>query len=126
MYISPNTTVKILKDVPLDEEYDHTFYFSNVQNQLSYFNTKIKYTLDNQSYQRVKRGYMRINVQYENLYDCNYLMFQNTAFGNKWFFAFIKSAEYINNSVSEIEYEIDVMQKHILFSKKYAVKQLFR
>lgn len=113
MYISPNTTIKILKDVPLDEKYDHTFHFTNIQNQLSYFNTKIKYTLDNQSYQRVKRGYMRINVQFENLYDCNYLMFQNTAFGNKWFFAFIKSAEYINNSVSEIEYEIDVMQTWI-------------
>jgi hypothetical protein len=38
------------------------------------------------------------------------MMFQNTAFGNKWFYAFIKGVEYINNSATEVEYEIDVMQ----------------
>lgn len=37
-------------------------------------------------------------------------MFQNTSFGNKWFYAFIKSVEYINNEVSEIEFQMDVMQ----------------
>lgn len=110
MYIAPNTVVKILKDVPLDEEYDHSLYFANIPAQSSYFNTKVKYTLNAHSYQRVKRGYMRVNIQYENLYDCNYIMFQNSSFGNKWFYAFLKSAEYINNAVSEIEFEIDVMQ----------------
>lgn len=110
MYIEPNSIIRILKDCPLDNTYDHTLYFASASGQASYFIGLSKYTLTQQSYQRVKRGYMRIAVQAENLYDCNYLMFQNTAFGSKWFYAFIKSVEYVNNVTSEIEFEIDVMQ----------------
>lgn len=110
MYIEPNTVIKILRNCPLDNSYDHTIFFTSASAQQSYFSDHAKYTLDKQSYQRVKRGYMRVSVQAENLYDCNYLMFQNTSFGTKWFYAFIKSVEYVNNVTSEIEFEIDVMQ----------------
>lgn len=110
MYIEPNTTIKILKNVPLDPSYDHTIYFATATAQSTYFSSKTKYTLDRQSYQRVQRGFMRVSVLAENLYDCNYIMFQNSAFGTKWFYAFIKSVEYVNNDVSQIEFQIDVMQ----------------
>lgn len=110
MYIEPNTVIRLLKDCPLDTTYDHTLYFANASEQSTYFKELTKYTLSQQTYQRVKRGSMRVAVQAENLYDCNYLMFQNTAFGNKWFYAFIKSVEYVNNITSEVEFEIDVMQ----------------
>lgn len=110
MYINPNTTIKILHNVPLNDRQEHTIYFADSSAQSSYFSGLAKYTFEEQTYQRVKRGYIRIAKNAESLYDCNYLMFQNSAFGNKWFYAFIKSAEYINNGVSEIEFEIDVMQ----------------
>lgn len=110
MYINPNTTIKILRNVPLDNTYEHTIYFANSSAQSSYFSGLAKYTFEAQTYQRVKRGYIRVAKNAESLYDCNYLMFQNSAFGSKWFYAFIKSVEYINNGVSEIEFEIDVMQ----------------
>lgn len=110
MYINPNSTIKILRNVPLDNTYEHTIYFASSSAQSSYFSGLAKYTFEAQSYQRVKRGYIRVATNAENLYDCNYLMFQNSAFGSKWFYAFIKSVEYINNGVSEIEFEIDVMQ----------------
>lgn len=110
MYINPNTTIKILHNVPLDNTYEHTIYFDTVSAQSSYFSGLAKYTFEEQTYQRVKRGYIRIAKNAESLYDCNYLMFQNSAFGNKWFYAFINSVEYINNGVSEIEFEIDDMQ----------------
>lgn len=110
MYINPNTTIKILHNVPLDNTYEHTIYFANSSAQSSYFSGLAKYTFEAQTYQRVKRGYIRVAKNAESLYDCNYLMFQNSAFGSKWFYAFIKSVEYINNGVSEIEFEIDVMQ----------------
>ena len=110
MYIEPNTVIRILKNCPLDKTYEHTIYMTSVANQVGYFKGLTKYTLDKQSYQRVQRGRMRVAVQAENLYDCNYLMFQNSSFGTKWFYAFIKSVEYVNNVTSEIEFEIDVMQ----------------
>lgn len=110
MYIAPNTTIKMLKDVPLDNTYRNTIYFTTAANQSAYFQGKSKHTFANQSYQRVKRGVLRIARKADDLYDCNYLMFQNTSYGNKWFYAFVVSVEYVNNEASEITFEIDVMQ----------------
>lgn len=110
MYISPNTTIRMLKDVPLDNTYRNTIYFAYVANQTSYFSGKTKYTFAAQSYQRVQKGTLRIGRKADDLYDCNYLMFQNTAYGNKWFYAFVTGVEYVNNETSEVSFEIDVMQ----------------
>lgn len=110
MYINPNTNIKILKGVPIDSTYQDTIFFTSKSKQTEYFSSLTKYNLTEQSYQRVKRGYIRVAINAENLFDCNYLMFQNASFGTKWFYAFIKSVEYINNATSEIEFEIDVMQ----------------
>lgn len=110
MYIAPDTTIRILNNVPLDNTYRNTIYFAFVSAQIEYFTGKTKYLLTDQTYQRVNRGTMRIQKRADNLYDCNYLMFQNTAYGQKWFYAFITSVEYINNETSEITFEIDVMQ----------------
>lgn len=110
MFIEPQTNIKLLSGVPLDESYDHTVWFVSASAQFSEFSQYVKYNLTNYTYQRVKRGYARVGIKAENLYDCNYMMFQNTAFGNKWFYAFIKSVEYINNETSQIEFEIDPMQ----------------
>ncbi len=110
MYIAPNSIIKILKDVPLDPTFDHTIYFETVEAQRTYFSSKAKYTLTNQMYQRLQRGYMRIEIQAENLYDCNYIMYQNTSFGTRWFYAFITKVEYINNAVAQINFMLDPMQ----------------
>ena len=110
MHIEPGTNIKILKDCPLDTTYDHTIYFADKASQTNYFVGLTKYTLTNYTYQRVKRGVARVGIKADNLYDCNYMMFQNTNYGNKWFYAFIKSVEYVNNETSEITFEIDVMQ----------------
>lgn len=110
MYIAPDTTIKMLKDVPLDNTYRNTIYFAYVVDQTTYFSGKTKYTFAAQSYQRVQKGSLRIGRKADDLYDCNYLMFQNTAYGNKWFYAFVTGVEYVNNETSEISFEIDVMQ----------------
>lgn len=110
MYIQPNTNIKLLKSVPLDTTYNHTIYFSDSSAQYNYFNSLKKYELTNYTYQRVNNGVSRVGIKADNLYDCNYMMFQNTSFGNKWFYAFITKVEYINNECSEITFEIDVMQ----------------
>lgn len=106
-YIAPNSTIILCKNVPLDNTYEHTIYFASKSARDSYFRRKAKYTLDNQSYQRVQRGKMRVQLNAENVYDCNYLGFVNTSFGSKWFYAFITGVEYINNVTCEITFEID-------------------
>ena len=120
MYIQPNTNIRILKNVPLDNTYEHTIYFNSRDEQQNYFIGLQKYNLTNYTYQRVKRGTARVGIKSDDLYDCNYMMFQNTSFGNKWFYAFITSVEYVNNDCSEISFEIDVMQTwHFDYSPDY-------
>ena len=123
-FVEPNTVIRILKNVPLDITYDHTLYWTGANDaakrnaQLTYFTGKTKtdslvgaYLFDNQSYQRVNNGVIRLGINAVNLYDCNYLMFQNSRFGNsRWFYAFIESVEYENEDMCLVSYIIDVMQ----------------
>lgn len=118
MYIEPQTNIKLLSNVPIDNTYEHTLYFSTAQSQAAYFMTKAKYNLSAYTYQRVTRGVCRVGIVADSLYDCNYMMFQNAAFGNKWFYAFITSIDYVNNVTSELHYEIDVMQTWLLQIKR--------
>lgn len=122
MYIAPNSTVCFLKDVPLDPTFDHTIWFSNATDQNWYFTTKIKPTItdatfgtiafeiNNLTYQRYAKGIIRVKIPADFLYDCNYMMFRNTNFSNRWFYAFIIKVEYVNNETANVYYTIDVMQ----------------
>lgn len=110
MYIAPNSTLVFLKNVPLDTTYNHTLYFESAGAQSQYFLGLAKYTLQNQSYQRASKKSMRVEIRADDLYDCNYIAFKNTSFGDKWFYAFLQRAEYVNNITSEVTYQLDVMQ----------------
>lgn len=112
MYIAPNTNIRILKDVPLEPSYENTLYFSSLSAQTSYFSSKAKYTLTQNTYQRVNRGVIRVGVKADSLYDCNYVMFQNAGYGNKWFYAFILKVEFVNNTTADVFFDIDVMQTY--------------
>ena len=109
-YVTPNSDLYILYDVPLDTTYEHSIYFSSPTAQYNYFHGKVRWTFSELTYQRVNRGYIRVEKNAEDLYNCNYLMFRNTAFGTKWFYAFITSIDYISNGVSQVNYVIDFIQ----------------
>lgn len=110
MYIQPNSTIQIMRGVPLTTGYRDTLYFASAAAQESWFTAKVVYTFNSQSYQRVNKNTCRVEINAESIYNCNYMRFKNTAFGSKWFYAFITSVEYVNNTVSEITYEIDILQ----------------
>ena len=110
MYIAPNSTIKLLTGVPIDKNQSDTLWFASVGAQTAYFNSKVKRTFSAQTYQRVQRGYARLEVSADAIYDCNYMMFQNTSYGNKWFYAFINNVEYINDDVAEVRFTIDPIQ----------------
>ena len=110
MYIEPNTNIRLLKDVPLDNTYKHSIYFGSSGAQVSYFSGKTKYNLSRQTYQRVNLGVSRVGINANNLYDCNYMMFQNSSYGSRWFYAFINSVEYVNDNLTQITFQLDELQ----------------
>ena len=117
MQIQPNSVIKLCSGVPIDSSYKDTIYFESISAQKSYFDSKVSKTMDKASFQRIngQQGVVRMSANAESIYDCNYMMFQNTNYGSKWFYAFITNIEYVNDKVSNVYFTIDVMQTWFLF-----------
>ena len=109
MDISQDSTLYVLRDVPLDITYNHTILFNSVTEQETYFKSKVKHTFEKYSYLRPQKS-IKVGKNSDELYDCNYLYFKNNSYGQKNWFAFIKDIEYINDTTSLITFELDVMQ----------------
>ena len=109
-YITPNNRILLLHNIPMDMEYENTMWWIDQATQTSTMQSFTKYTCAPTTYQRVNRNAVRVEHNADTLYDVNYMMFQNTNFGNKWFYAFVEKIDYINDAVSEITYRIDEIQ----------------
>ena len=114
----PNTIVYVCKNVPLDDTYTDTRWFDSAGEQAGFFQGLAVKIYRDMTYQRVNNGIAQPRVALtcrvpdiaDNLYDCNYMMFQNSNYGDKWFYAFIKQVNYINPNNTELVYEIDYLQ----------------
>ncbi len=104
---NPNSEIRLLK-CALDSSYEHTKYFNTKEEQTNYFLSKTEKTFNN--YNVVRDGRIRVKGNVGEFYNYNYMMFRNTNFSNKWFYAFINEVVYINENTTEIVYEIDVLQ----------------
>lgn len=108
--IAPNTQIILCKGVNIDRGYQHTL---RANDKLDQYNKIVKYkkrVFEKNTYQRANEGTLRVQALADDLYDCNYMIFQNTSFGNKYFYAFIDSVNYVNENCCEVHYTIDVMQ----------------
>ena len=121
--IIPQGTIWLLKNIPLDNTYDHTLYWSldngGRTEQTNYFlnQSRIVRSFTNQTYTRVNNRRIRVSCLADDVLLANYLVFRNSdsnfsspKFGNKLYYCFITAINYINNNVTEIDFEIDVMQ----------------
>ena len=122
MYVEPNTTIHLLERVPLNKSYEHTVHYPNKTEQFNAFMKYKVHTLNNYSYQRAGIGTIRINLSYSSVYQCNYMLFANESYEDRWFYAFVDGASYVSNDVTEIYYTIDVLQT---FSSDYWFKPCF-
>ena len=118
-YIEPNTTVQFL-NVPFDPDYENTMYWGTLEEQELWMQGKIILAINRNSYQRKSKGVIRVGWTADlqtprdsvirQLYKANYMRYRNDNFENKWFYAFVKQVEYINNNTVDVYYDIDVMQ----------------
>lgn len=114
-YVVPDSTMILFDNVRIDPRYENTIWFETWADQNTYFMNKAtqNHTFNSQSYQRKNRGYLRLQTSYSNVFNCSYMMYKNSSFENKWFFAFVETIEYINNNTVEIKYTIDVLQTYM-------------
>lgn len=110
MNYTPQTEVHLLTNVPFNYNYNNVMDFNSVSDQTAYFLNKSKLEFEDLTYQRVNNNSINLEVAYEDLYDVNYMMFQNDRIPGKWFYAFITQYDFVSPNVTRITYQIDVYQ----------------
>ena len=81
--------------VPLENDYKHTYHFDTVADQTAYLGGKaleVDKKALNCSYQR-KDKMIRFPACIDDIINCNYVMYRNGSFSNKWYYAFITRME---------------------------------
>lgn len=112
--VVPNGQIRFFSDIRLDDNYENSINFETRESQTNYF-TGLTPVHVMTGATRVREGVISVNALSDVLLNCNYMMFQNTGFSNKWFYAFIHNVEYVNNNMSYVYYTIDDMQTWGLF-----------
>ena len=108
MAVTPDTTIKILK-VPIEIDNLNQLTFSSASAQFDYFNSCPKIVEEELYYQR-KDNYILFPKHIDEIIEYNYVMYQNSNYSNKWFYAFITNMEYENDGCTRIYIETDVIQ----------------
>lgn len=110
---NPNSDVILLKGVPLVQDGSHTILFQSRSAQESYFREFTHKSYNDQSYIGKLNG-IEIDANAGEVFDCNYLMFNNRNTGaNRWFYCFIEAVNYITQETTEILYRIDPVQSYL-------------
>ena len=110
--MAKNISKVYLLNVPLEDDMRNTLYFTSVANQHSYFVDNIGKTYNNVSYQSETRTF-RCPDQLDTVRQYNYIMYQNSAYSNKWFYGFIKKMEYVSDGYTDVIFEVDPLQTYM-------------
>lgn len=112
MAFAPATIIRLLS-VPLDMTQQNQVLFPTVEVQTTTMMAMTKHLYTSISYQR-KESIIRIPENIDALWDCNYVMYDNSNFTGKWFYAFITKMEYINDNATLVYIKTDVFQTWFL------------
>lgn len=121
----PQTTFYLLRNVKLDHSYTNTIDFNTKEEQYNYFFNKKAFEVLEGTYQRKTIGVVRVPFLYDDIATCNYIMWQNANYSDKWYYAFILEIKYINPNLSEIIYDLDVIQTY-MFDVEWKPSQIDR
>ena len=101
--------LQLLKINFLNNTYENTIDFASEDAQNTYFASKVFTSIDlGDDYAYIReRQQIVVDFTKDQLQGVNYLRFNNN---NKWWYAFIISKDYVNESCTQITFEIDVMQ----------------
>lgn len=111
--ITPSSELRLLK-VPIQIDERNQLDFANETAQYNYFNG-LSDTIyaDDFAYIR-ENSIIRFPACKDDIINYNYVMYKNSAFSDKWFYAFITKMEYINNDMTAITIKEDSFQTWIL------------
>jgi len=109
---TPASVVRLC-NVPFGQDYKHVILFNDSTDQASYFIGKTVKAYTAFDYQ-IKEKAILVPDHVDELAICNYVMYQNANFTNKWFYAFIEKMEWRSNGTTAIFIKTDVFQTWFL------------
>lgn len=108
MAVTPHTDLYLLQ-CPLELDDANQINFVSQTAQYNYFASLPKIEAENFTYQR-KDSIIRFPAHIDALLNYTYVMYRNTNYGDKWFYAYITDMQYINDNMTAISIRTDVWQ----------------
>lgn len=99
----------IAQGIKLDNDYKNVLSYTQ-QEMLDLVNSndhKLAIATD-YSFIRQEKNMVQVGFAYSTVCNANYMAFQNKDYNNRWFFAFIRDVEYVNDRTVNIIFDIDV------------------
>ena len=93
--------------IKLDKSYTNVVNYTLSQ-MLTLCENKARYTQNNYNYIDYVKNEVKVDCDYNVAIECNYLAFQNPRHGNKWYFAFIDTVQYMSEKQCTVRFSIDV------------------
>lgn len=118
------TDIRLVK-VPLEIDNKNQLTFASKTAQYNYFNSCTHIELDDSSYQR-KDSIVRYPGHIDDLIGYNYCMYKNTAYSDKWYYAYITDMRYSSDSMTIVSIKTDVWQtwwSDITFHKSFIERE---
>jgi len=106
------TNIRLLSGIPFSNDYKHTRWFDSISEQTTYFTNKTPtHTMSSANFQRIEgKNFIAVNKSIDELWNVNYVMFQNAQYNSKWFYAFVTKLEFKQKGTTLVHFQIDVFQ----------------
>lgn len=115
VYVIPNSTVVLLKNISLTPAYENTVDYANADDQYNDMYTHKLGQWDRCTYvgKNKQQGTIRLeSTRGLLMQQATYMMFKNTNYENKWFYAFVTDVTWVNNVTWEVSFILDVVQTY--------------
>jgi hypothetical protein len=106
------TNIRLLSGIPFQSDYKHTRWFDSSSEQTNWFLSRnVVHSMVESNFQRIEGyNYIAVDQSIDDLWNVNYVMFQNSSYNNKWFYAFVTKVEYVQRNRTNVHFQIDVLQ----------------
>lgn len=114
--IKPMTDVHFLSNAPVDYQMNNVIWLASEQEEANFFLSKTKFSFDNCRAVNNDGDPWEITVPLtdgstlDDYYNCNYLMWRNPQFSNKWFYAYIGTPRPASAGSVTVPFQIDYWQ----------------
>lgn len=113
------SSLKVCRNVQLNNKYEHTIFFTDHNERDAYFNSKVVATFENLSYLR-KKWNIKVQALYASARSWNYAFTEDGS--HPRYYYFITEVNYISDTTVELVLELDVM---ITYIHMYTINKSF-